>query len=181
MKHFKKQALSVVIILSMVFVSCSSSDDSDGDIKAASGILVANVDGASYKSFEISSSATISNVSSTAKSLMIIATNSDGKAFSMTVFGYEGAGTYDFTGANLAITNVASYSETDVNINNPTASTTEIWQAPYDDTKVGSITITEETDTKIKGTFSFTCKNVNGNNSIKNITEGSFDLNKQVL
>lgn len=97
----------------------------------------------------------------------------------MTVFGYEGVGTYEFTGANIAITNTASYTETDVNLSNPTASTTEIWQAPYDATLVGSISISEETDTKVKGTFSFKCKNVNGDASVKDITDGSFNLGKQ--
>lgn len=167
-------------VLVIASTSCSTNDDEDGgEVNAASGTLAAKVDGTSYQSMEISSSATVANAG-TAQNLVIIASNSDGNAFAMTIFGYTGVGTYEFTGANIAVTNTASYTETDVDINNPLNSTTEVWQAPYDNTMVGSITISEETDTNVKGTFSFTCKNVNGDNSVKTISEGSFNLTKQI-
>ncbi len=163
----------------MSLTSCSSDDDGGSSGNAASGTLSAKVDGASYQSLEISSSATIAN-SGSAQTLLIIATNSDGKAFSFNIFNYEGVGTYMIDGDVLTGVNVASYSETDVNLSNPQASTTELWQAPYENLSVGSISISEETDTKILGTFEFTCKNLNGDNSVKNITDGSFNLDKQV-
>lgn len=163
----------------MSLTGCSNDDSTDGGGgSAAAGTLKAKVDGASYQSLEISSSATIAN---SGQNLVIIASNSDGNAFSMTVFGYNGPGTYKLTGADPLITNTASYTETDVDINNPQNSTTEIWQAPYDATEVGELVITEESDNNIKGTFSFTCKNVNGDNSVKTITDGAFNLNKQTL
>jgi len=169
-----KQFMLLVMTMSLVTLSsCSKSDDDGGGGgNAASGTLVAKVDGTSYQSMEISSSATLAN---DGQNLIIIASNSDGNAFAMTIFGYTGTGTYEFTGANITVTNTAAYTEVDVS--NPTAP--EIWQAPYDATLVGTISISEETDTKVKGTFEFTCKNVNGDQSIKNITEGSFDLSKQ--
>tara|TARA_R110002049_G_scaffold71370_2_gene183915 strand:- start:4704 stop:5246 length:543 start_codon:yes stop_codon:yes gene_type:complete len=177
----KKLNLFLLFIATMslvTFSSCSSSDDDGDGGDAPSGLLTANVAGKSFKSFEQASSATVSNSGST-KTLIIIATNADGNAFSMTVFGYEGANkTYDFTGATLGVANVASYSETEVNLSNPMASTTELWQAPYNDTKVGSISISEETDTKVIGTFEFKGKNVNGDGSVKDI-KGSFNLKKQ--
>ncbi len=178
MRTLKKLVLVMMSISLVTITSCSKSDDEGESGTAASGTLVAKVDGTSYTSMDISSSATIANLGS-GKNLIIIASNSDGKAFSITVFGYTGKGAYEFTGANLAVTNAASYSETDVNLSNPQASTIEIWQAPYDDTLVGTVSISEETEAKVKGTFSFKCKNVNGDNSVKNITEGSFDLKKQ--
>jgi hypothetical protein len=178
MKNLKQIVLLVIIGSLLIITSCSTSDDEDGPITAPSGLLVAKVDGTSFESFELSSSVTVSTTAGISN-LIIIATNSDGNAFSMTIFGYEGAGTYEFTGADVLITNSASYSETAVNLSNPLASTTELWQAPYDDTLVGLVTITEETNTNVIGTFSFKAKNVNGDNSIKNITEGSFDLKKQ--
>jgi hypothetical protein len=178
MKKLKHLVLFLTTISLVTVSSCSSNDDEGDGGNAPSGLLIAKVDGKSFKSFELSSSATISTTGPN-KSLIIIATNSDGNAFSMTIFGYTGSGTYDFTGANVAITNVASYSETEVNLSNPTASKTELWQAPYDNTLVGSVSISEETDTKVIGTFSFKAKNVGGDNSIKNITEGSFNLKKQ--
>lgn len=181
MKTINFFRLLIMGVLVIVATSCSSNDDGDdGDVNAASGTLTAKVDGTNYQSMEISSSATVANVGQ-AQNLVIIASNSDGNAFAMTVFGYTGEGTYEFTGANIAVTNTASYTETDVDLNNPQNSTTEIWQAPYDNTLVGTVTITEETDSKVKGSFEFTCKNVNGDNSVKTITEGSFDLAKQTI
>lgn len=178
MRKLKQVVLFFTTISLITFSSCSKSDDGGGSGSAASGTLTAKVDGSSYKSLEISSSATVATAGSV-KNLVIIASNSDGNAFAMTIFGYTGAGTYELTGANIAITNTASYTETDVNLSNPIASTTEIWQAPYDATKVGSVTVDEETDSKVIGTFSFTCKNVNGDKSVINITDGAFNLKKQ--
>jgi hypothetical protein len=126
----------------------------------------------------ISSSATVSNAGGTTN-LILIASNSEGKAFSFTIFGYDGVGTYEFDGSISTGVNVASYSETDVDLSNPVNSTTELWQAPYENLSVGSVSISEETDTKVIGTFEFTCKNLNGDQSIKTITEGSLNLNKQ--
>ena len=179
MKTIKILRLLIMGVLVIATTACSSNDDGDdGGGSAASGTLTAKVDGTNYQSMEISSSATVAN-SGGVQNLVIIASNSDGNAFAMTIFGYTGEGTYELTGANIAVTNTGSYTETDVDLNNPLNSTTEVWQAPYDATMVGSITITEETDSKVKGTFSFTCKNVNGDNSVKNITDGAFDLSKQ--
>ena len=157
------------------FTSCSTDDDGGGNGAAGDGLLEAKVDGASFKSFAQSSSATVAN---DGNNLIIIASSTDANGFAMTIFGYDGVGTYPL-GGGANIFNVASYSETDVDLNNPTNSTTELWQAPYDDTVVGEIRISEETDSKIKGTFEFRGKNVNGDGSFKEITNGSFNLKKQ--
>ncbi|MEL0457403.1 DUF6252 family protein [Flavobacteriaceae bacterium SZ-1-7] len=179
MRNLKRIVLVLMMGSLLTWSSCSKSDDGGGgDATAAAGTLTATVDGKSYQSMEISSSATLVNAGSV-KNLVIIASNSDGNAFAMTIFGYTGTGTYEFTGANVAVTNTASYTETAVNLSNPMASTTEIWQAPFDATLAGSITIDEETATNLKGTFSFTCKNVNGDQSIKNVTSGAFNLEIQ--
>lgn len=175
MRNFKHVIVLIISVSLFSLSSCSSDDDGGGPGNAASGTLVAKVDGTSYQSLEISSSATIANGG---QNLILIASNSDGKAFAFTVIGYDGVGTYPL-GGGLNIFNSASYSETDVDLSNPQNSTTEIWQAPYDDTMVGELRVSEETDTKVIGTFEFTCKNVNGDNSVKTITDGSFNLNKQ--
>ena len=169
--------LLLMAVSLVTFTSCKSDDDGGGGGNAPSGTLSAKVDGSNFQSLDISSSATIAN---NGQNLIIIASNSDGNAFSITIFGYSGPGTYPL-GGGVNITNTASYSETDVDINNPQNSTTELWQAPYDDTMVGEINVSEETDSKVIGTFNFTCKNVNGDQSVKNITDGSFNLNKQVV
>ncbi|WP_298554068.1 DUF6252 family protein [uncultured Algibacter sp.] len=179
MRNLKQIMLLVMIGSLLTFTSCSSSDDGGSDGNAASGTLTANIGGVSFQSMEISSKATLASAGGI-NNLIIIASNSDGNAFAITISGYAGEGTYDITGASLGNV-VATYTETDVNLSNPTASTTEIWQAPYDNTKVGSVSISEETNSNVKGTFSFMCKNVNGDNSIKDVTSGSFNLSKQTI
>lgn len=180
MKTLRKITLFTAT-LSIIFVlSCSKTDDDGGNGTASAGILTAKVDGKTFESMTISSSATVANVG-VGDNLVIIASNSDGNAFAITIIGYTGTGTYEITGDNIAVTNTASYSETNVNLSNPTASTTEIWQAPYDATKVGSLSVSEETSTNIKGTFNFKSKNVLGDNSIINITEGAFNLTKKTI
>ncbi len=178
MRNLRQFMLLIMTVSLVTITGCKSDDDGgSGGGSAASGTLAASVDGVSFQSLEISSSATIANGG---QNLIIIASNSDGNAFSFTILGYDGPGTYPIGGgANIA--NGASYTETDVDLNNPQNSTTEVWQAPFDDTQAGELNISEETDTNIKGTFSFMCKNTGGDQSIKDITNGSFDLGKQTL
>jgi hypothetical protein len=177
MRSLKQLFLFVMVGTLLSLTSCKSDDDGAGPGNAPTGLMVAKVDGASFQSFEQSSSATVANQG---QNLVLIASSTDATAFSFSIFGYDGVGTYPI-GGGANITNVGSYSVTEVDLNNPQNSTTELWQAPYNDTMVGELNISEETDTKIIGTFSFTCKNVGGDQSIKTITEGAFNLNKQVV
>ncbi|WP_460218076.1 DUF6252 domain-containing protein [Psychroserpens sp. MEBiC05023] len=177
MRNFKHLMLFVMVGSLLSLTSCSSDDDGGGSGSAGAGTIVAKIDGTSFQSMSISSTATIAN---NGQNLVIIGSNSDGRAFSFTVFGYAGTGTYPIGGgANIA--NGASYTETDVDLNNPQNTTTEIWQAPYDDTQVGELRVSEQTETTLKGTFDFTCKNVGGDQSVKTITDGSFNLDIQVV
>lgn len=175
MKKLNQIVLLIMTVMLVTFTSCSKDDDGGSAGNAASGTLAAKVDGANFQSMDISSSATVANGG---QNLIMIATNSDGNSFSFTVSGYDGVGTYQIGGGANIFTS-ASYTETNVNINDPINSTTELWQAPYDDTISGELSIAEETDTKIIGTFNFTCKNVGGDQSIKTMTDGSFNLTKQ--
>jgi len=170
--------LLIMTVSLVTLTSCSNDDGGDGPSTAGSGVLVAKIDGTSFQSMAISSSATLAN---NGQNLIIIASNSDGKAFSMSIFGYAGENQNYPIGGGANIFNIGSYTETDVDLNNPQNSTTEIWQAPYDDTMVGEIFIESETDDKVIGTFSFSCKNTGGDQSVKTITEGSFNLTKQVV
>ncbi|WP_369997710.1 DUF6252 family protein [Winogradskyella sp.] len=176
MRTLKNFMLLIMTVSLVTLTSCKSDDDGGGGGNAPSGTLTAKVDGANFQSLDISSSATVAN---NGQNLIIIASSTDANAFAITIVGYSGPGTYPL-GGGANIFNVASYTETDVDLSNPQNSTTEIWQAPYNDTQVGEINISEETDTKVIGTFNFTGKNVNGDQSEKTITDGSFNLNKQV-
>lgn len=175
MRTLKNFMLLLMTVSLVSLTSCKSDDDGGGAGAAGAGTLVATVDGVAYQSVDIASSATIAN---SGQNLIIIAANSDGNSFAITIAGYDGPGTYPL-GGGANIFNVASYQETMVDLNNPQNSTTEIWQAPYDDTQVGEINISDDTDNVI-GTFEFSAKNVGGDQSIKDITNGSFNLAKQV-
>lgn len=175
MRTLRNFMLFIMTLSVVSLTSCKSDDDGGDGGSAPSGTLTAKVEGTNFQSLDISSSATVAN---NGNNLIIIASNSDGNAFAITIVGYTGPGTYPL-GGGANIFNSASYTETDVDLNNPQNSTTEIWQAPYDDTQVGEINISEETETKVIGTFNFSGKNVNGDQSLKNVTEGSFNLGKQ--
>ena len=168
-KNLFNLLLAMMVIVSSFSVSCKSDDDGGGGGPAASGTITAKVDGSSVTTIEMTTAAQLSG-----GSLMV--TGNDGgsslnKAFVLTITSVDGTGTYPI-GGGANIFNVASYIETDVN-----SLDVVTWQAPYDDSNVGEINITELTDSHVKGTFSFNAKNADGN--IKNITEGSFNVNLQ--
>lgn len=162
--------LVAMLAISTLSLSCKSDDDGGGGGSAAEGTLTAKVDGTTMTSVEMATFATISNGN------LQVQGNTGGtssQAIVLTIVGYDGTGTYPI-GGGANFFNSASYVETEVDINNPTNPVVVTWAAPYDDTQVGEINISEQTDTTIKGTFSFNAKNGDGN--IKNITEGSFNV-----
>ena len=171
MKTMKQSYLFVlVVIISGLFTfSCKSDDDGGGGGGAASGTMTAKVDGTTVSTIEMTTAAQISG-----GSLQITGNNggtSDNKAFMLAIVSVDGAGTYPI-GGGANVFNVASYTES--NASNPSNPQVVVWSAPFDDTQVGEINISELTDSRVKGTFSFQAKNPDGN--IKNITEGSFDV-----
>ncbi|MFA5619214.1 MAG: DUF6252 family protein [Weeksellaceae bacterium] len=153
-------------------VSCKSDDNGGGGGGAAEGTITAKVDGTSVTTISMTTAAQISN-----GTLMVMGNDggqSPNKAIVLTIFGFDNEGTYPI-GGGANIYNVASYTET--NASNPTNPQVTVWQAPYDDTHVGDINISEVTSTHVKGTFSFKAKSAEG--SIKNVTEGAFNVKLQ--
>ncbi len=173
MKTFKKSILVLMAIVAVSLTSCKKDDDGGGGGAAGSGTVVAKVGGSNFRSLEIASTASQSSGGGTT-TITLQGSDADGKGIFIIINNYDGTGTYEFSDSNVFVT--ATYVE--ANINNPMDSQT--WSAPYQNSGVvGEVNISEKTDTKIKGTFNFMAKNVNGDQSIKNITDGSFDLNFQ--
>lgn len=165
--------LFMIITIGLITFSCKSDDDGGGGGSAAEGTITAKVNGSNFGSESMMTSGQFINAGGTS-TLSIIGTNMEGKAISFTAVGVSETGTYQIGGgANISI--AASYTET--SISNPMNS--QVWQAPFDETVAGEISFSELSSTKAVGTFSFQCKNVNGDGSIKNITEGSFNVNLQ--
>src|SRR5690606_28357350 len=173
MKTFKKSILVLMAVVAVSLTSCKKDDDGGGGGGAGSGTVVAKVGGSNFKSMEMASTASITTGGGST-TVTIQGSDANGKGIFIIINNFDGTGTYEFTDSNVFVT--ATYVE--ANINNPMNSQT--WSAPYQDSGVvGEVNVSEKTDTKIKGTFNFMAKNVNGDNSIKNITEGSFNLNFQ--
>ena len=173
MKTLKHLALFLMCFSLITLSSCSNDDDGgdDGGGAAASGTITAKINGSSFTSLEMTSFANAT--SGGGQTTLVMQGNTQSQAISMIINGYDGVGTYQLSDDNVFRT--ASYVEP--NISDPM--NTQTWNAPYQDSGViGEIKISEETDTHVKGTFNFTCKNAN-DGSTKSVTEGAFNLKKQ--
>ncbi|MCE7054164.1 DUF6252 family protein [Algoriphagus sp. AGSA1] len=170
MKTTKNKMYGMLIALTLLLAGSSCSNDDERDPgNADSGTIKAKVDGATFTSNPQFSAANRISVGSTT-TVTLQGNDSSGKGIVIVLNGVTGPGIYQIGGgANISIS--ASYIE--VNTSNPQA--TQTWQAPFDSSVAGEVTIDEFTETKITGSFEFTCKN-SGNNSTKQITEGAFNL-----
>lgn len=168
-----KQFMLLIMTVSLVTLTgCKSDDDNATGGGSSSGTITASIDGSSFTSMEISSKAT--KVSATG-TLILQGTNSNGEGLVMTINAYSGTGEYPIDSSGLN-PNTGIYTETD--ISNP--ANTQSWQSPYQNSPMGSIKITEDTGSDIKGEFSFMAKNA-GDNSLMDITSGAFNLTIQSL
>ncbi len=172
MKTIKQFGIILTMVLATVLTSCSGSDEGGGGGSAALGQIKAKVAGSNFTSMNLATFATKQVVGGTT-TIIIQGSDATGKAIQLMLYGTDGnAGTFEISD-EANITAIASYIE--ANISNPMASQT--YAAPYEDAGVaGSITISEITDTNVKGTFTFTGKNQDGADT-KAITNGAFNVN----
>lgn len=174
MKTFSKTILVLMAVIAVSLTSCKKDDDGGGGgSTGGEGIVSAKVDGNSFSSLEATSFAVITSQSGFS-ALNVQGNDANGRAISLQISGFDGVGTYEITDSNVF--SLVSYMEID--INNPTNA--ETWFAPYENSgAIGEVKVSERTDTRVKGTFSFKAKNQNGDQSIKNITDGTFDVKIQ--
>lgn len=175
MKKIKQLGTIAFLALALSFVSCSS-DSEGGSTSAGEGTISAKVDGKTVTTIK---SGTIGVMNSTGDFKMLVLSGSSmtGQAISISVFDFNGNGTYNLAtgdGPNV------SFSYTALDFNDP-QNTNNVWTAPGDDTSAttGTLTVTESTTERVKGTFSF--KGVNNLGSFKDVKNGSFNvaLNQQ--
>ena len=169
MKNLK--IVCLIAFVGLAIISCKKDDNGgDGGGSAVEGLVTAKVNGADFTSnsdFTVASKVT-ANGNTT---VTIQGSDNSGKGIVLIINGFEGMGSYDIGGgSNVFVT--GSYVE--ANASNPQNS--QSWMAPFDDNVAGEINISESTATKIVGTFNFNAKNTN-NNSMKEITDGNFDVN----
>lgn len=175
MKTLKKiSILFLATVLSTSILSCSGDDggESTGGGVAVEGTISANVAGAGFTSITQGTTA-VKVATGDAYTITIQGTDLGGKNLQLILNGVDGTtGTYEI-GVDTAISAIGTYTEV-----NLTTFATQTWVAPYEDGGVaGSITITEISDTNIKGTFEFTAKNQENAQDSKEITGGSFNVN----
>lgn len=168
----------LTVVLATMMSSCSSdSDGGGGGATAALGTVKAKVGGSNFTSMEMATTA--QRISAGGVHMISIqgtfANTSSSKTIQIVLNGLTSAnqtGTFEIS-QDMTITTVASYTE--MPISNPMNAI--VWAAPYDGSGVaGSVTITENTDTGIKGTFNFTGKNQDGTDT-KQVTDGAFNVN----
>ncbi len=134
-----------------------------------SGNLKAMVDNVSFSSNPTYTQATRVAVGPS-ETITVQGSDDAGTAIILVMNGVDGEGTYAIGGgANISIS--ASYVE--ANAANPSASQT--WQAPFDPTEVGEVTISTLTSARIEGSFHFRARN-NSDDSEVEVKEGSFNL-----
>lgn len=171
MKTLNKTFLVLLAIAAVTFTSCSKDDEGGSGGEAAAGTIEAKVGGSTFKSMTQTSTASyVSGGGSTTVTLQ--GSDASGRAIYIAIGGFDGEGTYQLTDSNVFIS--AIYTE--ANVNDPM--NTKTWNAPYQDSGiVGEVKISQITDSNIKGTFTFKGKNMAGDGSIKNLTDGSYNLN----
>lgn len=177
--------LFIATVISSFALSCSSSDDGGGGGgSAAPGTISAKVDGANFESSTMTTIGTKILVNGTAHMITLYGTEmnmtsgaSKNINIIMNVPDLEPR-SYDIGGDNLTGF-VATYTEASGTVGSVTSST---WAAPYEGGELaGKITITEITETGIKGTFNFKGQKQDSSggdwvNDFKNITNGAFDV-----
>ncbi len=168
MKKIKQLGTIAFLALALSFSSCSS-DDGGGSTTGitGNGTIKATVDG---KTITTMKEATIAIRSGSF--LNVQGSSMSGEALGITIYGFTGNGTYGvMTGDDLGA--VLYY--TKIDLNDP-QSTHNTWFAPLDGNSVatGTVTVTESTDTNVKGTFSF--KGANDQGNMKEIKSGSFNV-----
>ena len=171
MKTFKNVLLMFMIGLAVT--ACKKDDDGGDGGGAASGTISANVSGVGDFSSTTQLTSGTSQTANGVAVLQLTGSDNNGRNITIVINGYDGTGSYDIGGSNSVFV-IATYIE--ANASDPQNS--QIWTAPYDTSVAGEINISEASTTNVKGTFNFEGKN-NNDQSLKNITNGSFDINLQ--
>ena len=160
MKHFK------TLILFFVLISIVTSCNKDEETTAQGEYLKANIDGVAFSS--TFNQVIFTNSFEPPYKLIDINSNNDNEDYiRITLSSYLEPGTYVLPDEDHPLLSFV--------YNSP--GITNIWMAStnYQNT-TGILTITKETSTQIKGTFSFNA--INNDDTIKQITNGEFLVNK---
>lgn len=169
------------IALAAVSLSCSGDDDNGGGGGgAAAGTVKAKAGNKNFRSMEMASWAARHEVGEGVYQIVIQGSDEEGTAIQLILNGVDGQpGTWQIHDENN-LNALASYTEIDLDLQNPMNSETTTWAAPYEGSgNVGSITISEINETTVKGSFNFTGRIQEGGTDTKNVTNGAFNVDFQ--
>ncbi len=156
MKNLQKIA---VLLLTVFMFSCGSSGD---EPTGGDAFLTADVAGASFASMKASVGATETN-----GVLAVQGSTANGDYIRLNIFSYNGAGTY-VTGDAITNTNSLMYGTITPSV--------AAWTSTFNIGQ-GTIRITEDTATHVKGTFSFSGFNAAAGTN-KQVSSGEFSAPK---
>lgn len=160
--------------LLILLAACGGDDDKKGGGGSGDGILTAAINADDFTADKDAAQAVLTNGAggSNKISLMVTGENASTKQrISFTLYDYVELGAYQLRFGN---SDLAYYYENIETVDEAA------WISPdysISDANVvqGTIAISEMTETRVKGTFSFTARE-DGGDGIKEVTEGSFDL-----
>ena len=164
MKKVRQITRIMLFTLAIALNSCSSDSDG-GNVNAGEGTISAKVEGNTVTSIPLATFAYLTDTG-----LQITGTDSGAKNLAITILAFDGVGKYDMGGNNFRA--IGTYTEVD--LNNP-QNLNNLWMAPFNENMLdGVVDVTEVTATHVKGTFNFKGQNEAG--TVKNITNGSFNI-----
>lgn len=170
MKVLKKSMLLLLMVLAVTVSSCSKSDDGPSGGGDSPGILTALINGENYRSLPEEAEAMVAT-SEGVTVLSLAGRDALGREVGVSVSQFAGVGSYNlldpdspegYVGLGMIIEGEGD--------------NTQIWMLPFEGSQIGKLIVTEYTpNQRIKGTFHFEVYNP-FNESIKRVTNGSFDV-----
>ena len=164
MKNLNKLKIILFLAIAAFLTSCNKDDD-NGGIPATGSYINAKIGGATFTTVSngVASGTKVGTGSNT--EIMILGTNNNLDAFSISLSGISAPGTY------------AINPETDSVLDFYDSNSDETYDTSFCDSGSGTITVTSLTSTQIEGTFSFIGKYIGDcTGTGKNITEGRFRI-----
>lgn len=172
MKSIKQFATIAFLALLVSFASCSNDDNKSSIPFAKEGTITAQVDGKIITTLPLDTEGFIYIKNENSGTFYLKGNVTENEGFLFTMADYKGPGTYIIDGANGSNQSSFMYFDNQVNPKKFLE-----WTARYDIANTtGKLIVTEQTATKMKGTFTFKGKG-SGEIPFLEITNGSFDVN----
>lgn len=164
--------LYLTLTLSLTALTGCDSDDDDDPAPTGNGSMSATVEGNDWNA-NVAVQATYITQGGT-NALTVVGSSDQGEGLSTTIslnlLNVTGTGTIAVDGSNLTNLSSASYAIA----NSTSANDAEVYNSVGNS---GQVTITELTETRVSGTFTFVGSEATGGTGTRTITDGEFSVN----